>query len=136
MAKKLLIIDDSFLVRSGLEGAFKKSGKWEISLAENGKIGLEKILSEKPDIVIMDIEMPEMDGLATLKEIGSKKRSGEILKSLPVIILSGTMYENDENIRRAKMLGASDVMAKPMGKSSTVTIDVTALQERMEKLLA
>jgi YesN/AraC family two-component response regulator len=135
MTKKLLIVDDSFLVRSGLEGAFKKSGNWEILLAENGKSGLEKIIAEKPDIVIMDVEMPEMDGLAALKEIGSKKRSGEIDKDLPVIILSGTMYENDENVRKAKMLGAADVMAKPMGKSATVTIDISALEERLKRLL-
>lgn len=135
MAGKLLIVDDSFLVRSGLEGAFKKRGGWDVVLAENGKIGVEKIISEKPDAVVMDVEMPEMDGLSALKEIGAKKRSGEIPAGLPVIILSGTMYENDENVRKAKMLGAADVMAKPMGKSATVSIDVSALEERLNKLL-
>jgi YesN/AraC family two-component response regulator len=135
MAKKLLLVDDSFLVRSGLEGAFKKSGDWEIALAEDGRQGIEKILSWKPDVVVMDVEMPEMDGLSALKEIGSKKRSGEIAKDLPVIILSGTMYENDENVRKAKMLGAADVMAKPMGKSATVSIDISSLENRIKTLL-
>lgn len=135
MAKKLLLVDDSFLVRSGLEGAFKKSGEWEVNMAENGKIGIEKILSWEPDAVVMDVEMPEMDGLSALKEIGSKKRSGEIPKNLPVIILSGTMYENDENVRKAKMLGAADVMAKPMGKSATVSIDISSLESRLKSLL-
>lgn len=136
MGKKVLIVDDSMLVRSGLEQALGKSGNWdEILLAENGKVGLEKILTEKPDIVLMDVEMPEMDGLAALQEISRKKRTGEIDKNLPVLILSGTMYENNENVRKAKLLGAADVVAKPEGKSSTLMIPVAELEERMLKLL-
>lgn len=136
MGKKLLVVDDSLLVRSGLEGAFKKTGNWDdVIVAENGKVGLEKILSEKPDIVLMDVEMPEVDGLTALKEISAKKRAGEIPNEMPVVILSGTMYENNENVRKAKMLGASDVIAKPEGKSSTLSIKVEELEERVLKLL-
>ena len=136
MGKKILIVDDSFLIRSGLEGAFNKSENWDtVLLAENGKVGLEKIESEKPDVVLMDIEMPEMDGISALKEIGKKKRSGEIPKEMPVVVLSGTMYENDENIRKAKMLGAADVLAKPEGKSSTLSVDIKELEERLKKVL-
>lgn len=135
MAAKLLIVDDSFLVRSGLEGAFKSIGGWDVILAENGKQGVDKILSSKPDAVVMDVEMPEMSGLEALKLIGEKKRSGEIAKELPVLILSGTMFENDDNVRKAKMLGAADVMAKPMGKSATISIDVSGLNNRLQELL-
>jgi YesN/AraC family two-component response regulator len=136
MAKKILIVDDSFLIRSGLEGAFKKSENWDsVVLAENGRIGLEKIISEKPDVVLMDVEMPEMDGITALKEIVKKKRAGEIPEGLPVVILSGTMFENDENVRKAKMLGAADVLAKPEGKSSTLTVDIKELEERLKKVL-
>lgn len=136
MGKTILIVDDSLLIRSGLEGALKKTGNWEkIILAENGKKGLEKILSEKPDAVLLDVEMPEMDGLAVLKEVSSKKRAGEIPNSLPIVILSGTMYENNENVRRAKMLGAADVLSKPEGKSSTLTLNVKEIEEKVLKLL-
>jgi YesN/AraC family two-component response regulator len=136
MGKKVLIVDDSMLVRSGLQQALGKTGNWdEIVLAENGRAGLEKILSEKPDIVLLDVEMPEMDGLTVLQEIGRKKRAGEIDKNLPVLILSGTMYENNENVRKAKLLGAADVLSKPEGKSSTLMIPVAELEERMLKLL-
>jgi YesN/AraC family two-component response regulator len=136
MGKKVLIVDDSMLVRSGLQQALGKTGNWdEIVLAENGRAGLEKILSEKPDIVLLDVEMPEMDGLTVLQQIGRKKRAGEIDKNLPVLILSGTMYENNENVRKAKLLGAADVLSKPEGKSSTLMIPVAELEERMLKLL-
>src|SRR6056297_4222259 len=136
MGKKLLIVDDSFLIRSGLQGALKKSGNWDdVIVAENGKVGLEKIVSEKPDIVLMDVEMPEVDGLTALKEISAKKRAGEVPNGMPEVILSGTMYENNEKVRKAKMLGAADVIAKPEGKSSTLSIKVDELEERVLKLL-
>lgn len=136
MGKTILIVDDSFLVRSGLQGALRKTGNWDdVLLAENGKIGLEKIVADKPDVVLMDVEMPEVDGLTALKEINAKKRTGEIPKELPIVILSGTMYENNENVRKAKMLGAADVIAKPEGKSTTLSIKVDELEERVLKLL-
>jgi chemotaxis response regulator CheB len=136
MAKKLLLIDDSVMVRSGLQTALQKSGIFdEILLAENGQKGLEMIEAEQPAVVLMDVEMPVMDGLTALKEIGKKKKAGEIAKELPVIILSGTMYENNENVRKAKMLGAADVVAKPEGKSATLSINVKELEERIKKVI-
>jgi chemotaxis response regulator CheB len=136
MGKKLLIVDDSLLVRSGLQAALKKTGNWEdVILAENGRIGIDKIVAEKPDVVLMDVEMPEVDGLTALKEINAKKRAGDIPNDLPIVILSGTMYENNENVRKAKMLGAAEVIAKPEGKSSTLSIKVDELEEQVLKLL-
>ncbi len=136
MSTKLLLVDDSVMVRSGLQTALGKTGMFdEIIFAENGQKGLEMILSEKPSLVLLDIEMPVMDGITALKEIGKKKKSGEIDKNMPVIVLSGTMYENDENVRKAKMLGAADVLAKPEGKSATLSINVKELAERIGKVL-
>jgi chemotaxis response regulator CheB len=136
MGKKLLIVDESLLVRSGLQAALKKTGNWEdVILAENGRIGIDKIVAEKPDVVLMDVEMPEVDGLTALKEINAKKRAGDIPNDLPIVILSGTMYENNENVRKAKMLGAAEVIAKPEGKSSTLSIKVDELEEQVLKLL-
>lgn len=130
MSKTILIVDDSILVRSGLEAMFKKSPNWqEVFTAENGKIGLEKILADKPDAVCLDVEMPEMDGLSVLKELKKLKQEGTVDKDLPVFILSATMYENDENIRKAKMYGATDVMPKPEGKSSTIKVDFDKLEK-------
>jgi two-component system chemotaxis response regulator CheB/two-component system response regulator FlrC len=54
---------------------------------------------------------------------------------MPVVVLSGTMYENDENVRKAKMLGAADVLSKPEGKSSTLSVDIKELEERLKKVL-
>ncbi len=135
MKKKVLIVDDSMLIRNGLKLMFKKTGNWETITAKNGKEGIEKIIENKPDIVVMDVEMPIMDGITALKEIRKLKTEGKIERNLPVIILSGTMYQNDENVRRAKMFGATDVMAKPEGKSSTINVNFKELEEKIKKVL-
>jgi CheY-like chemotaxis protein len=136
MGYSVLIVDDSMIVRSGLETLFAKSGNWDRTItATNGREGLDKIASENPDIVCLDIEMPEMDGLQVLQEVGTLKREGTLRRDLPVVVLSGTMHENDANVRRAKMLGAADVLAKPEGKSATLRINFAELEERLLRLL-
>ena len=137
MGYRLLIVDDSMIVRTGLETLFAKSGHWDtVVTANDGREGLEKLKAEKPDIVCLDIEMPVMDGLHVLQEVGKLKRSGEVPNGLPVVVLSGTMHENDANVRRAKMLGAADVLSKPEGKSATLRINFAELEERLLRLLA
>lgn len=133
---KVLLVDDSLIVRSGLEAALKENTLWDqIELATNGREGLEKIESWGPDIVLSDVEMPEMDGIELLKEVGKRKKEGRIAKNLPVIILSAIMYENDANVRKAKMLGAAAVLSKPEGKSATLKIDAREVQEAMKEAL-
>ncbi|MFW5687995.1 MAG: response regulator transcription factor [Spirochaetota bacterium] len=137
MGYSLLIVDDSMIVRTGLETLFAKSGHWDrIVTANDGADGLEKLRTEKPDIVCLDIEMPVMDGLQVLQEVATLKQNGEVPNDLPVVVLSGTMHENDSNVRRAKMLGAADVLAKPEGKSATLRINFAELEERLLRLLA
>lgn len=136
MGYTVLIVDDSLIVRSGLEAMFEKSEYWDrILTASNGREGLEQIERERPDIVCLDIEMPEMDGLSVLREVGARKADGRIDAGLPVVVLSGTMHENDANVRQAKMLGASDALAKPEGKSATLRINFAELEERLLRLL-
>ncbi|MFP4114145.1 MAG: response regulator transcription factor [Spirochaetota bacterium] len=137
MGYSLLIVDDSMIVRTGLETLFAKSEHWDrIVTANDGADGLEKLRTEKPDIVCLDIEMPVMDGLQVLQEVATLKQNGEVPNDLPVVVLSGTMHENDSNVRRAKMLGAADVLAKPEGKSATLRINFAELEERLLRLLA
>lgn len=132
MAYKVLIVDDSMLVRNGLTKMFEKSGNWsEIVTAENGKIAVEKVLSEQPDAMCMDVEMPEMDGIEALKKIVILKKQGKVPASLPIVILSGTLWQNEEQARKIRLYGASDIMAKPDGKSSTIMIQFKTLEEKL-----
>lgn len=136
MGYTLILVDDSNLVRSGISTMLEKSGNWDrIITAENGKLGLEAIKRERPDIVCTDIEMPEMDGLQLLEQLSELKESGELPGTMPVVVLSGTMHENEPNVRKARMLGADDVLAKPEGKAATLKIDTRELEEHLLNLL-
>ena len=100
---KLLIVDDEKLIREVIEEYAKNEG-YETTQAENGEIAFNIILNENIDLVILDIMMPRLDGLAFLKEM--KK-----IKDIPVIILSARNEEYD------KLMGfdlqADDYMTKP-----------------------
>ncbi|MCP4580728.1 MAG: response regulator [candidate division Zixibacteria bacterium] len=84
MAKKVLIVDDDESTRKFLSAALEENGYLPIT-AENGRIGLEKIESENPDLVILDVMMPKKTGFVLIKQL----RRDEKYKDLPVIMLTG-----------------------------------------------
>ena len=102
--QKILIIDDSKFARLKLGSFIKKAG-FELIEAENGKIGLEKAGSEKPDCIICDILMPVMDGFDFLKRIKSSNID------IPVLTMTADIQESTkEKILR---LGSREVLQKP-----------------------
>jgi len=132
MGKKILLVDDSMLVRSGLESMFRASPNWdEIVTAENGQEAIDKVLAEKPDAVCMDVEMPVKDGISALKEMVILKKQGIVDSKMPIIILSGTLYQNEEQARKIRLYGATDIMAKPDGKSATLMINFRELENKL-----
>src|SRR5690348_11788142 len=81
--KRVLIVDDAVVVRKTLSDAISKDPALEVAgTAGNGRIALTKFLSLKPDIVLLDIEMPEMDGLETVRELR------KIDRRVPIIMFS------------------------------------------------
>lgn len=105
---KLLIVDDSLLVRRALRECFRADPEIEVvGVAENGLRALEQIRSLAPDIVTLDIEMPEMNGLETLKNL--RAQGSEI----PIIMFSKYTSAGATATLEALELGASDVVAKP-----------------------
>lgn len=104
---KLIIVDDSVIIRKLVGDFLAKYPEIElIATAVNGRIGLEKINQLKPDIVILDIEMPEMDGLSTLIEIR------KIFPHLPVIMFSSLTKDGAEATLKALSYGANDYVTK------------------------
>src|SRR5689334_16427353 len=80
---RVVVIDDSAVIRKVLTDILSADPAVEVvATAPNGKIGLERIASAKPDIVIMDIEMPVMDGLTTLRQLRPR------FPDLPVLMFS------------------------------------------------
>ena len=110
---RVLVVDDSALVRKIVTDALNGEGDMEVvGVASNGKIALEKLEFLKPDIVVLDLEMPEMDGLTTLKRLRKDFRV------LPVVVFS-TLSERGAKITLdALAAGASDYLCKPSGTGS------------------
>ncbi len=105
---RVLIVDDAMLIRRIVSDALAAESSIEVvGEAANGRIALQKIPQLTPDLVTLDIEMPEMDGLATLKEI----RKG--YPRLPVIMFSALTERGAADTLEALHNGASDYVTKP-----------------------
>jgi DNA-binding response OmpR family regulator len=105
--RKILVIDDDMMVRETIIEILESAG-YDVLSAEDGKRGLALFLRERPDLVITDIIMPEMEGLQTITEI---RRSGSAVKV--IAISGGCRLFNRDFLAIARLLGASDVIAKP-----------------------
>lgn len=108
---KVLIIDDSVLIRKYVTQILSEIPDIEvIGCAPNGKIGLQKIFLYKPDVVILDIEMPEMNGLEVLRYLKEKVEP----KDRPhVIVFSSVVEEGSPTTWEAISLGAKEIILKP-----------------------
>jgi two-component system, chemotaxis family, protein-glutamate methylesterase/glutaminase len=115
---KLLVADDSALMRKLLEDIFLDEGDFDIRLARNGNEALELVRSFDPQVVTLDIQMPGMDGLACLGRI-------MIEAPRPVVMISSLTAEGAEATLEAIELGAIDFVAKPSG---TVSLEIDRLR--------
>ncbi|MDO8578793.1 MAG: response regulator [Dehalococcoidales bacterium] len=104
--KKLLVVDDEPNIRLLIKRIFEE--EFTIFEAENGEKALEVALRQVPDVILMDIMMPESDGLSALNEMKSHTQTSNI----PVIMLTGVGHELNE--RLAKSVGANGYMRKPI----------------------
>jgi CheY-like chemotaxis protein len=106
MSKKILTVDDSKMVRILVTRALSPYD-CQIFEAANGQEGLATAEREKPDLVLLDVTMPVMDGMTMLGQL----RANPGFKSTPVIMLTAEFAQ--ENIARADSLGISGYIAKP-----------------------
>lgn len=105
MAKKILLIEDEKIMVNLLEKKLTKED-YDVSVAWDGKEGLGKIRKEKPDLILLDIIMPQMGGFEVMEEI----IKDEELKKIPIIIISNSGQPVE--LERAKELGAKDWLIK------------------------
>ena len=108
---KLLIVDDSALMRRQLGSLFEDAGGFELAYARNGREALAMNLEFQPDVVTLDINMPEMDGLSALAQM-------MIERPVPTIMLSSLTERGALATFEALNLGAVDYVAKPGGTIS------------------
>lgn len=107
MEKKslILLIEDDKMLCDMYSAKFSREG-YEVHIAENGSVGVKMAKELKPDLILLDIIMPKMDGFAALKELRKKEET----KDIPVILLTNLGQEQD--IKKGKELGADDYFIK------------------------
>ncbi|MBK9444496.1 MAG: chemotaxis-specific protein-glutamate methyltransferase CheB [Comamonadaceae bacterium] len=115
---KLLIVDDSALMRRQLTQIFADAGDFEISQARNGLDAVEQNRTFQPDVVTLDINMPEMDGITALSLMMAER-------PVPVVMVSSLTEQGALATFEALNLGAVDYIAKPGGTISLSIGDIT-----------
>ncbi|MFC2004873.1 response regulator transcription factor [Chloroflexota bacterium] len=125
--KKILIVDDDPDIREAIT-AVLETHSYEVVTAGDGEEGLTKLKDERPDLMVLDLLMPKMDGFSVLKELQDPRRSK--YGNIPILIL--TSIREDASRRRYELetgleLNVDDYVEKP--------IDPHTLVNRLEKLL-
>ena len=122
MPIRVLVVDDSILMRAKITEMLERDGDIKvIATASNGLDALDKIPRLTPDVVTLDVQMPQLDGIATLKQI---------METCParVVLLTGhTTYAGEETVRALEM-GAIDYVLKPSG---SLSLDIEKIQEEL-----
>lgn len=113
----VLIVEDEKMLADMYSTKFKMEG-FDASTANDGVAGLEAIKEVKPDIILLDVIMPKLDGFAVLKEL----RSTGLADHTPVLLL--TNLGQDEDVKRGKELGATDYFVKANHTPAEVVMKV------------
>lgn len=106
MAKKILVVDDEPLIVKLLQARLEKNG-YNVVIAHDGQEALDKTYQENPDLIILDIMLPHIDGYYVCKAL----RSDEKYKAIPIVMLTGRTLAQD--IKMGMDLGAVSYVQKP-----------------------
>jgi DNA-binding response OmpR family regulator len=118
---RVLVMEDDPFLKSVYEVKLENEG-FEVKIAGNGKEGVDIYDKFKPDIILLDLIMPEMDGFAVLEELKQKKK----IKT-PIVVLSNLGQEED--VAKAKELGAVDFLIKASTQINAVVEKVKSILE-------
>jgi DNA-binding response OmpR family regulator len=119
--KILLVEDDPMIVRM-YQRKLENDG-FKVSLAFNGEEGLAAVKNDRPDIILLDIMMPKMNGIETLKAV----KADALTKDIPVIILTN-LGDRPEDVQKCKELGAADYLVK-------ANVQLKELSEKIKSII-
>jgi len=108
MSHKILIVDDSALIRHSVRACIERNTQWEVcGEAENGRVAVEKVRQLRPDVVILDWQMPVMNGIDAAREITRIDPSATMLMI--------TLHDSGELTLDARAVGIKEVLSKSDG---------------------
>jgi CheY-like chemotaxis protein len=123
MSKKILLVDDSPTSRLTSRLILGRRGNYELVSASDGQEGIEMALTEKPDLILMDVTMPRMSGLEACRALKEQPATSQI----PVILM--TTRSEKSVVEQAYVSGCSDFMTKPVDETKLMALLKTHLGE-------
>ncbi|MEW8979539.1 MAG: response regulator [Symbiobacterium sp.] len=121
MALRVLLIEDDPDIQRMVQLSLKFQGGHEVSVASGGREGLEKAEQERPDVILLDVMMPEMDGYETCRRL----KANPATAAIPVVFLSARAQQSE--IQKGRELGAIGYLVKPF--------DPMTLSSQLEAML-
>jgi CheY-like chemotaxis protein len=119
--RRILIVDDEPMLVTFIEGALRLEGKYELSTATDGFDAGQQVIAFEPDLIVLDIMLPGMDGF----DVCHRVKADAATKHIKILAITG--FATDENIRKILHAGADDYLAKPL--------KMQELKEKIEELL-
>lgn len=114
MPNSVLIVDDAIFMRRAIREMLEKNGYEVVGEAENGKTAIQKYAEHKPDIVTLDITMPEMSGSMALKEIMNLDKAAKVIMV--------TAMGQEELVKEAIIAGAKSFIVKPFTEEKLIQV--------------
>jgi len=107
MTKKILVVDNEQYIQEVIQICLQTTVGWQVLTACSGREGIAKSVAEQPDVILLDVMMPDMDGLMTFQKLQEHQETHRI----PVILLTAKVQSSDR--RRYDELGVKGSIAKP-----------------------
>ncbi|VXD24344.1 putative two-component response regulator [Planktothrix serta PCC 8927] len=105
--KRILLIDDEDDIREIAQLSLEMIAGWQVFLANSGRKGIQTAQNQQPDAILLDVMMPELDGLATFQSL----QADPITQEIPVILLTAKVQSSDQ--RKFALLGVRGLITKP-----------------------
>ena len=121
--RKIMVVDDSPTERAYMDGLLKKKG-YEVVLVDSGEVAIERAKSDLPDLILMDVVMPGLNGFQATRAITRDEKT----KHIPVIMLSSKDSLFDR--ARGRMVGSDEYLTKPFTKESLLRAVESHLVQR------
>jgi CheY-like chemotaxis protein len=126
--RKVMLVDDDASIRRIGEICLSKVGKWEVVLCHSALHALEVVETEQPDVILLDVMMPQLDGITAFPDLQRKTKRG-----IPIIFMTAKVMKHE--LGRYLDLGAAGVISKPF-EPITLPTEVKTIVAEYEQRLA